>query len=42
MRDDLWLSGSAGDTVWIVFGVTVLAVTVLVLSNSAELPGPPI
>ena len=42
VREQLRLSGSTGDTVWIVFGVTLVAVAVLVLSNSAELPGPPV
>jgi hypothetical protein len=42
IRQDLRLSGSTAGTVAIVFGVALIAVTVLVLSNSAELPGPPI
>ncbi len=40
MRNKLRLSGSTSDAVWIIFGVTLVAVGVLVLSSSAELPGP--
>jgi hypothetical protein len=42
IKKTLQLSGSTGDAVWIVFGVTLLAVGVLVLSKSSELPGPPV
>jgi hypothetical protein len=42
LQKKLGLSGSTSNTVWIILGVTLVAVGVLVLSNSAELPGPPI
>lgn len=42
LQENLRLSGSTSDTVWIILGVTLVAVTVLVLSTSAELPGPPV
>ena len=41
LQKKLRLSGST-DTVLIIFGVALVAVAVLVLSNDAELPGPPI
>jgi hypothetical protein len=40
VQKKLGLSGSTGETVLIIFGVTLLAVGVLVLSSSSELPGP--
>ena len=42
MREKLRLSGSTSETVWIIFGVALVAVAVLVLSSSSELPGPPV
>lgn len=42
MQKKFGLTGSTSNTVWIILGVTLVAVAVLVLSNSAELPGPPI
>jgi hypothetical protein len=42
VREKLGLSSSTSDTIWIALGVALVAVTVLVLSNSAELPGPPV
>lgn len=42
IRKSAGLTGSTSDTVWIVFGVALVAVAVLVLSNGSELPGPPV
>lgn len=42
LRKSAALTGSTSDTVWIVLGVALVAVAVLVLSNSSELPGPPV